>query len=351
MRIIRFAAAASLIATAGPALAADPAPTMQAPTMQAPAAATPAPAATPGPAAAPQAGVAPKGDPVVARVDGEEIHLSDVQEASAQIPEEYRNLPPQVLYPQIVEQLVDRRALLKLALARHLDQDPAVQKQMQRASQQALQNAVIAGEVGPTVTAQTIKARYDSTIGNKPGDEEVHARHILVADEAKAKDLIEKLSKGGDFAALAKENSTDPGAANGGDLGFFKKADMLPEFSAVAFALAPGEVSKTPVHTRYGWHVIKLEERRTSTPPAFEQSRDEIRQAMIQEGIQKIVKEARAGVKVETFNPDGSVPKPGDAPAPPGSSPAGPPPAAAPDAVQPPTPPAATPAPAPALSK
>ena len=339
MRIIRLAAAASLVAISGPAFAADPTPPAPAPAVVAPAAspaattpATPAPAeGAPTMAPPSMASTAPKGDPVIAKVDGEEIHMSELQEAASQVPEEYRNLPPQVLYPQLVEQLVDRRALLKLALARKLDQEPAVKKSMLRASQQALQNAVIAGEVGPSITPQAVKARYDATIGNKPGEEEVHARHILVASEDEAKKIIEELKKGGDFAALAKAHSTDPGAANGGDLGFFKRPDMLPEFSEVAFALKPGEISQTPVHTRYGWHVIKLEERRTATPPTFEQARDELRQTMIQEGIQKVVKEARAGAKIETFNPDGSVPKPGEAPGvPAGATPDDAPAAAAP---------------------
>ena len=344
MRIIRLAAAVSLVAISGPAFAADPVPAAPppAPAVVAPAASPAAPTPpTPAPEGAmsapppSMAATAPKGDPVIAKVDGEEIRMSELQEAASQVPEEYRNLPPQILYPQLVEQLVDRRALLKLALARKLDQEPAVKKSMLRASQQALQNAVIAGEVGPSITPQSVKARYDATIGNKPGEEEVHARHILVASEDEAKKIIDDLKKGGDFAALAKAHSTDPGAANGGDLGFFKRPDMLPEFSEVAFALKPGEISQTPVKTRYGWHVIKLEERRTATPPTFEQARDELRQTMIQEGIQRVVKEARAGVKVEMFNPDGTIPKPGDAP---GAGAAAPADDAAPAAAAPPAP-------------
>jgi peptidyl-prolyl cis-trans isomerase C len=307
MRMIRLAAAASLAAFSGQALAADPAPATPpaATTPAAPPAATPAaPPTMAGPA------MAPKTDPVIATVDGQPIHLSEVQEAATQVPEEYRNLPPQVLYPQIVEQLIDRKALLKLAQVRHMDQDPAVQKSMLRAEQQALQNAVIAAEVGPTITPEAVRARYDATIANKPGEEEVHARHILVSSEDEAKKIIADLDKGADFATEAKAHSTDPGAANGGDLGFFKKGDMLPEFSAVAFALKPGEISQTPVHTRYGWHVIKVEGTRTATPPTFDQAKDELRQTMIQEGIQKVVKEARAVVTVQTFNPDGSPTKP-----------------------------------------
>ena len=95
----------------------------------------------------------------------------------------------------------------------------------------------------------------------------MHARHILVASEDEAKKIIEELNKGGDFAALAKAHSTDSGAAQGGDLGFFKKGDMVPEFAAAAFALKAGEITTTPVHTQYGWHIIKVEEHRQAPPP------------------------------------------------------------------------------------
>ena len=145
----------------------------------------------------------------------------------------------------------------------------------------------------------------------------MHARHILVASEADAIAIIAELKKGGDFAAIAKSHSSDPAAAEGGDLGWFKQGDMLPEFSAAAFALKPGEVTDKPVHTSYGWHVIRVEERRVAAPPSFEQARDELRSHMIQEGVQKLVANARAGVKVEKFNADGSTARPTDTAEPP----------------------------------
>jgi peptidyl-prolyl cis-trans isomerase C len=282
--------------------------------------AAPAPAATPAPAAPAQAALAAtaaKPDPVVAKVNGSEIHLSDVQDAVAQLPEEYRNMPPQMLFPMLLDQMIDRKAVVMLARKEGLQNDPKVQKQIAHAEDATLQNALFSRDIGPQVAEAKIKERYDATVGNKAGEEEVHARHILVANEADAKSIIEELKKGGDFAALAKAHSTDPGAAQGGDLGFFKKGDMLPEFSAAAFALKPGEITQTPVHTQYGWHVIKLEERRTAPPPTFEQAHDQIRQEMIQEGVKKVVAEARAGLAIEKFNADGSAPKATDAAEPP----------------------------------
>ena len=259
------------------------------------------------------AAAAPAADPVVARVDGSEIRLSDVQEALQGLPAEYRSMPPQVL----IDQLIDRKAVVALAHKQGLDKDPAVQRLIARAQEEALQSALLHREVGPQVNDQAVRSRYDRDIAGKPGEAEVHARHILVASEADAAAIIAELKKGGDFAAIAKARSSDPGAAQGGDLGWFKKADMLPEFTEAAFALKPGEVTDKPVHTSYGWHVIRVEERRIAAPPSFEQAREELRGQMVQEGVQKLLASALAAVKVEKFNLDGSVPRSTDAAEPP----------------------------------
>ena len=314
MRTTRFVAAAATLAAfscvgfANVARAADPAP------------AATSPAATPSATAAPAAAATTPvpADPVVGRVNGSDIHLSEVQEAAAQVPQEYRSMPMQVLFPMLLDQLIDRRAIADLAMKQGLDKDPKVQLAMRRAEQTALQNALISRQVGPQVTDEMVRARYQATIAGKPGAEEVHAAHILVPTEDEAKAIIAQLKAGADFTALAKQKTTDPsGKTSGGDLGFFKKGDMLPEFADVAFALKPGEISQVPVKTRYGWHVIKVLERRQAPAPTYEASRDELRQTMIQEAVQKIIKEARAGVTIVRYNPDGSVPKAADAVPPP----------------------------------
>jgi peptidyl-prolyl cis-trans isomerase C len=245
-------------------------------------------------------------DPVVARVGNDEIHLSDISAAAEGLPAQYHNMSSQALYPLLLDQAIDRNALIAYARAKGLDKDQAVQRQMQIAANQVLADEVMRREVGPQLTETAIRARYDRDVANKPGEEEVHARHILVASEAEANKIIAELKKGADFATLAKAHSTDPGAAQGGDLGFFKKGDMLPEFAEVAFALKPGQISDKPVKTQYGWHVIKVEERRAAPPPTYAEVHDELRQQLIQEDVQKVLADARSGLKVEKFNPDGS---------------------------------------------
>jgi len=249
----------------------------------------------------------PPADPVVAKVDGQPIHLSDVKDAAQGLPENLRGMPPQTLYPMLLDQLIDARALVAEAHKSGLDKDPAVQRQIAAAEDRALQTAVLNKAVGPSVTEEAVHARYDKDVAGKPGEEEVHARHILVDSEAEAKKIIGELKGGADFAALAKQYSKDPGGAQqGGDLGFFKKDEMVPEFANTAFALQPGQVSPEPVHTQFGWHVIQVIERRKAQPPSFDQAHDELRQKMIQEGVRTVVAKARAAASVERFNLDGS---------------------------------------------
>ncbi len=273
----------------------------------------------PAPTAAPAAPARPA-DPVLARVNGADIRMSDLSVLAQNLPEEARQLPPAQLYPQLLDQAIDGKALVALAKKEKLDTNPDVARAMNLAAERTLQSALVSREVGPSVEEAKIRARYDKDIAGKPGEEEVHARHILVPSEEQAKKLIAELKAGGDFAALAKANSTDPGAASGGDLGFFKATDMLPEFSTAAFALKPGQFSDTPVQTRYGWHIIKVEERRNAAAPTYEQAHDELRQAMISEGITKLLAGARTQVKVERYNPDGSPMKATDGAKPPSAA-------------------------------
>ena len=274
------------------------------------------------PAAAPAAAATPA-NPVVASVNGDPITLDRVRAAAQSLPEEMRGMSPQVLFPMIVNQLVDQKALLIEAQKEGLQKDPAAQKAMQAAADQALQNVYLTRLVAPQVSDDAIKAAYAENFAGRPGEKEVHARHILVADEKTADSIIKQLKGGADFAALARQYSTDKGSSvNNGDLGWFKQGDMLPEFSAAAFAMNKGQISDHPVHTRYGWHVIQVLDTRMSAPPAFDTVATQIRQKMIQDAVRKVVEQAVAKVKVVRFNPNGSVVSAKPAPAAaPGTSP------------------------------
>ncbi|MCC6716391.1 MAG: peptidylprolyl isomerase [Acetobacteraceae bacterium] len=281
--------------------------------------AAPLPAHAQTPPAAPPAST-PAPDPVIARVNTTEIRLSDVADAAQSLPAEMRAMPPTMLFPLLRDQLIDRAAIVDLARRRGMDKEPAVARQMARAQDQALQTALISRDVGPLVGEPELRARYARDIAGKPGEEEVHARHILLATEAEAKTVTAELRKGADFATIAKARSTDK-ASGDGDLGFFKKGDMVPEFAAAAFALKPGQVSETPVKSQFGWHVIRVEARRSAPPPTFEESYEGLRAKIIQEGVEKLLAEARTGLTVEKFNMDGSARKATDSAEPPPAPP------------------------------
>ncbi len=185
---------------------------------------------------------------------------------------------------------------------------------MEEAADNALQNAYLQEKVGPLVTEDAIKQAYQANYASKKGEQEIHARHILVADEAKAKDVIKQLNHGAKFEDLAKKLSTDKGSgASGGDLGWFKKDDMLPEFSKAAFAMKPNTISQTPVKTQYGYHVIQVLGSREAAVPAIDQVHDEIRQQLIRENVRQIVDAAQKKAKIVRYDAQGK-PLP-DAPA------------------------------------
>jgi peptidyl-prolyl cis-trans isomerase C len=260
--------------------------------------------AQPAPAPAPT----PAGNPVVARVEGVEIRLNEVQDEVRRLPDELRGMPPGMLLPLLLDQMITQKAIVAAARTAGLDREPEVQARIRRAEEEALQQALLTREIAPQLTEEALRARYGREVANRPAEEEVRARHILVANEADARAaLAEARRPGADFAEIARRRSSGPGSREGGDLGFFKRADMIPEFAEAAFALRPGEISQNPVRTQFGWHVIKVEERRSAPAPSFEDSRENLRQQAFEEGVNAAVERIRAAARIERFNLDGSA--------------------------------------------
>jgi peptidyl-prolyl cis-trans isomerase C len=287
----------------------------------------PAQTAAPSPSAVPE-------DPLLARVDGQEVRMSDVVAVASEVlPPELRNVPPgalmQMLPPEVSRQLVDRaiteRALVAAARAAGLDRDEEVRRRIRRAEEQELQQALLTREVGGKVTDEAIRARYDQEASRRQGEPEVRARHVLVPTETAAREAMAEISRGADFAEVAKRRSTGPGAQQGGDLGFFRRGDMVPEFAEAAFALQPGQVSATPVRSPFGWHVIKVEEQRAAAAPSFEDAKPQLQRQMLEEGVEAMVQRVRSAAKIERLDSQA-------APAPAGTllDNAAPPPVAAP---------------------
>ena len=288
----RFSLAAALVLalgtglTAGPVGAADP-------TVAAPA---------PNPVTS---GQPPAENPVVARVGGTEFRLSDVEAMQQSLPQQAQKLPLKQIYPILLDRLVDGALVTEAGRKEHLDQDAAVQHRLKLYEDHLIQQAYVEQLIKGAESEDQLKARYQKFIEEKPAREEVHARHILVKTEAEAKSIIAQLDKGADFATLAKKDSTDPGAASGGDLGYFGRDDMVPAFTAAAFALPVGKYTETPVKTEFGWHVILVEDHRVKKPPSFAEAREQVSQLLARDIIQAKLKELREAAKVETFGLDG----------------------------------------------
>src|SRR5215469_7194847 len=263
------------------------------------------PGATPPTPSAPAAQAIPSGNPVVALVDGTELRLSDVQAAQQNLPPQAQKLSLEQIYPMLLDRLVDGMLITEAGRKEHLDRDPEVQERLKRYEDRLIQEAYINRAVKPAETDDRLRTRYEAFLKEKPAGEEIHARQILLATEADAKSVIDELNKGADFAALAKKYSKDPGAETGGDLGYFGHDDMVKEFADAAFALPKGQYSKTPVKTEFGWHVIKVEDRRTGKPPSFEEAREQLSRDLAHEIIDAKLHDLRGAAKIEEFGLDG----------------------------------------------
>jgi peptidyl-prolyl cis-trans isomerase C len=247
----------------------------------------------------------PPANTVVARVDGVELRLADVEAAQQSLPPQAQKLPLQQIYPVLLDRLVDGELVTEAGRKEHLDRDPAVQSRLRLYEDHLIQQAYIDHLVKGADSEDQLKAGYQKLLQEQPARDEVHARHILVKTEAEARSLIAQLDKGADFATLAKKYSIDSGATSGGDLGYFGRDDMVPAFAAAAFALPVGKYTETPVNTEFGWHVILVEDRRVKKPPTFAEARDQLRHLVARDIIEAKLRELRSGAKIETFGLDG----------------------------------------------
>jgi peptidyl-prolyl cis-trans isomerase C len=279
----------------------------------------------PAPAQKPQLSAPTPKDPVVATVNGQPIYLSELEVAQQALPPQYRNMPLSAVYPALLDRILDSKLVVADGKKNKVDADPAFKRRMVFVEEQVTQDFWLQKEVGRRVTPDKLQQRYQEKLKSMPAEDEVHARHILVATEQEAKDLLAELKKGGAFDKLAREKSTDKASgAEGGDLGWFKRTDMVKEFSDAAFTLKKGELSETPVKTQFGYHLIKVEDRRQAPPPTFEELAEQIREEVQRESVTQYLDQLRSSAKVEKFNIDGSKPEAQPAKAPPAAVPTAP---------------------------
>jgi len=244
-------------------------------------------------------------DPVVATVNGDKITKSQIEAAYQRLPQQYQQVPMDQLFPALVDSVIDTKLAAADARARKLHEEADFRLQMKRIEDQLLQRVVLEKEMTRDVSDADMKARYDKMVAGLSEKEEVHARHILLKTEKDATQVIQDLDKGGDFAELAKKKSTGPSGPNGGDLGYFGKGQMVPEFETAAFAMKTGEYSKQPVKTQFGFHVIKVESRRKAEVPSMDSVADQLRSEISQERGAGYIEGLRKDAKISRFTLDG----------------------------------------------
>lgn len=248
---------------------------------------------------------AAKADPdkVLATINGSKITNKDVDQISADLDPQFAKLPDDQRRLAALAAIIDIKSLAAKAEAEKLDQTPEFQARLEFLKDRALHNDYFKQQVVDKITDADIRARYDKEIAAMPPQNEVRARHILVKTKEEAEAIIKQLDGGAKFEDIAKEKSTDNSAAQGGDLGYFGPGQMVPEFDKAANALEVGQYTKEPVQTQFGFHVIKLEDKRTQQPPAFDQVKDQVKSILIREKYMELVKKDRGDLKIEYTDP------------------------------------------------
>jgi len=237
-------------------------------------------------------------DKVYARIDGVDITQADIDTARSEIGTELARIPEADQKRVLVEFLMENQLLASAAEAEKLADTPDFKSRLKYYKRRAMRDLYFELKVRKAVKEADARKIYDDQVSQLKPETEVRARHILVKTEADARDIIEQLARGQDFAVLAMEKSTGPSNVQGGDLGYFTKGQMVPEFEKVALKLKKGEISE-PVKTKFGWHVIKLEDQRQKKAPAFNEVKERITAALIQQKAQELVQELRTKAKVE----------------------------------------------------
>jgi peptidyl-prolyl cis-trans isomerase C len=240
-------------------------------------------------------------DPVLAKVNGVEIRQSDVALAEEELAPSLAQMDPATKKDNVLSFLIDLRIVAKAAEDKKLENTEDFKKRLAFTRSRLLMDNLLATEGKAATTDEAMKKVYEEASKQITGEQEVRARHILVESEDDAKAVKAELDKGADFAEVAKKKSKDPGAADGGDLGFFTKEQMVPEFSAVAFTLEPGKISD-PVKSQFGWHIIKVEEKRSRQAPAFDQVKGQIETYVTRKAQADYVAKLREAAKVERMD-------------------------------------------------
>jgi peptidyl-prolyl cis-trans isomerase C len=247
-------------------------------------------------------------DPVVARVNGVDIKQSDLTLAEEDLGADMQGVSPEARREHLISYLADIIMVTQAADKKKLSDNPEFKRRLAFLRNKLLMGYELQEEAKSAVNDEALHQTYNDAVKSMGGQEEVRARHILVETEDEAKSLLDQIKGGADFATLAKEKSKDPGAAEGGDLGYFTKDQMVPEFADVAFKMYPGQLSN-PVKTQFGWHIIKVEDKRAKQPPEFDKVKDQIEAYLARKSQTEFIGKLRQSAKIERLDKPAEPPK------------------------------------------
>ena len=226
---------------------------------------------------------------------------SDIKAFYKNLPPQFQEVPIEQIRSQLIERLIEQAIVANAARQEGYHKRPDVQRQLATVTQSILNDVYIAEKIKAAVTDAKVKDQYQKSIALESKTEEVRARHILMKTKSEAMAVIADIKGGADFAAVAKAKSTGPSGRDGGDLGYFSFKQMVPPFSKVAFALKPGEFTTEPVKTQFGWHIIKVEDRRVAGSQNFEQASQKIRQELSQQAYKDTLAGLRAKARINVI--------------------------------------------------
>lgn len=240
--------------------------------------------------------------PIVANVNNEDISLETMIHAMNELPPEIQSQPFMSYYEDLLERVIDIKLFAQEGKKMKLDEEPSVRAAIDFVIEKVLMQAFLSKYVQENIKEENLKASYNNFIADETSREEIKASHILMDTESEAIDVINMLNDGDDFAELAKNKSTGPSGPSGGDLGWFKRGQMVPPFEKAAFSLNKNEITQRPVQTQFGWHVIKIFDKRIPEAPSYESMKSKLIQDLERKIVSKKIQNLRNDALIEKLS-------------------------------------------------
>ena len=240
--------------------------------------------------------------PIVANVNNEDISLETMIHAMNELPPEIQSQPFMSYYEDLLERVIDIKLFAQEGKKMKLDEEPSVRAAIDFVIEKVLMQAFLSKYVQENIKEENLKSSYNNFIADETSREEIKASHILMDTESEAIDVINMLNDGDDFAELAKNKSTGPSGPSGGDLGWFKRGQMVPPFEKAAFSLNKNEITQIPVQTQFGWHVIKIFDKRIPEAPSYENMKSKLIQDLERKIVSKKIQDLRNDALIEKLS-------------------------------------------------